>query len=258
MNIGFIGVGNIASSVIKGLCNSTIQNVHINISPRNKERSIALSKQFNQVTRMTSNQQVLEHSQIIFVALPPNKATQILEKLEFNEGHTLVSFVPFVSYDQLLKLGAPAGNVSRAVPFPTVEKNECPILVYRPAKKVLNILEYLGTPIHIQREEQLQTLWTLTGLIAPFYDLTQKLSDWAQSYGVESSVADKYVLELFSALTCYTRKNDSFDFSELRNEATTPNGMNFQALNIISERKANEAYLSAVETILQRFKNPDQ
>jgi pyrroline-5-carboxylate reductase len=37
MKLGFIGTGKIASSVIKGICNSKLNIVQIIISPRNKK-----------------------------------------------------------------------------------------------------------------------------------------------------------------------------------------------------------------------------
>ena len=44
MNIGFIGTGKIASSVISGICKSNIPYKKIIISPRNKEIAIKLKK----------------------------------------------------------------------------------------------------------------------------------------------------------------------------------------------------------------------
>jgi pyrroline-5-carboxylate reductase len=109
--------------------------------------------------------------------------------------------------------------------------------------------------IEIKEEAHLQILWTLTGLIAPFYDLVEKLSHWSQEQGVEARIADKYAMELFSALTSYTRKNMPVNYARLKNEATTPGGMNDQALNIISQLGANKVYVAAAQAIFQRFKN---
>ena len=71
MNVGFIGIGKIASSIIKGLCTSNVKDIRINVSPRNEENSALLEKQFDAVSRRSSNQQVIDHSEIIFIALPP-------------------------------------------------------------------------------------------------------------------------------------------------------------------------------------------
>lgn len=255
MNVGFIGIGKIASAVIRGLCTSNRKDIRINISPRNEENSALLEKQFDIVARMSSNQQVIDNSEIIFIALPPKSAKAILKELKFEKHHTIVSFVPFLTYSELIDLTTPVLNICRTVPLPTVEKHECPILIFKPYEAVANILKHIGTLIEIKDEGQLQVLWTLTGLIAPFYDLTEKLSNWAQLQGIEASIANKYVLEMFSALTCYTRKNISVSYSELKSEATTPGGMNDQALNIITREGANAAYVSAAQAIFERFKN---
>ena len=203
---------------------------------------------------MESNQSVLDNSEIIFIALPPDSVKDVLKDLRFNKDHSIVSFVPFMTYDEWLTIVTPALKVCRAVPFPTVEIHVCPILLFNPDKTVCAILENIGTPIVVQSESELQILWTLTGMIAPFYDLCETLSNWAQSYGVESSVADKYVMELFYSLTCYSGMNKPFTFSELKREATTPNGMNYEALTIVNQKGANAIYRIAAEAILRRFK----
>ncbi|MGS2739030.1 NAD(P)-binding domain-containing protein [Sinomicrobium sp. M5D2P17] len=253
MDLGFIGIGNIATSVIKGLCTSNSTS-HINISPRNKEKSLFLEGLFDTVTRMDSNQSVLDRSEVIFIALPPVLAKEILKGLSFHEGHRVVSLVPFLDREELLNSVAPATKVSRAVPFPTVENHECPILLYHPDETISGIFKNIGTPIPVASESELKLLWTLTGLIAPFYDLTETLSHWAQSHNVEASVANRYVMELFSSLTCYSRKRIPFDFSELKKEATTPNGLNDQALKMIKQQEANTAYRMAAEALYKRFK----
>lgn len=254
MNLGFIGTGNIATSVIKGLCTSNNDNLHINVSPRNKEKSLLLENLFQMVTRRESNQSVLDHSEVVFIALPPDRTEEILKGLSFSKKHRVVSLVPFLKHNELRNCVAPASKVSRAVPFPTVENHECPILLYNPDKTVSNICKLIGNPIPVSTESELQALWVLTGLIAPFYDLTETLSNWAQSQHVEASVANRYVMELFSSLTCYPRKNKAYDFTELKNEATTPNGLNFQALNIIKTNEANQAYRIAADALLKRFR----
>lgn len=42
-NLGFIGIGRIACSVVKELCTSNIESATINLSPRNRENSAYLA-----------------------------------------------------------------------------------------------------------------------------------------------------------------------------------------------------------------------
>ena len=46
MNLGFIGTGKIAASVITGICKSKISYKKIIISPRNKKIALGLKRKF--------------------------------------------------------------------------------------------------------------------------------------------------------------------------------------------------------------------
>ena len=50
MNLGFIGTGKIASSVITGICNSKITCSKIQVSSRNKLIAQKLKRKFKKIT----------------------------------------------------------------------------------------------------------------------------------------------------------------------------------------------------------------
>ena len=62
MNLGFIGTGKIASSVITGICNSKIKYKQILISPRNKKIANNLKKKFRKIVIAKNNQEILNKS----------------------------------------------------------------------------------------------------------------------------------------------------------------------------------------------------
>ena len=66
MNLGFIGTGKIASSVIIGICNSNITFKKIIISPRNKFIAKSLKKRFKKVVIAKNNQEIIDMSNWIF------------------------------------------------------------------------------------------------------------------------------------------------------------------------------------------------
>ena len=70
--LGFIGTGHIASAVIKGLLKDKERPFNIVVSPRNKDIALALSQQFSTVTVAGSNQEVLDRSDVVFIAVLPN------------------------------------------------------------------------------------------------------------------------------------------------------------------------------------------
>ena len=62
MNLGFIGTGKIAASVITGICKSKISYKKIIISPRNKKIALELKRKFKKIVIAKDNQQIVDQS----------------------------------------------------------------------------------------------------------------------------------------------------------------------------------------------------
>ena len=69
MIIGFLGTGHITSSVIEGILTSKLKIKTIYISPRNKLIAKKLSKRFKKITISKNNQQLIDKSNWIFLAM---------------------------------------------------------------------------------------------------------------------------------------------------------------------------------------------
>ena len=96
-------------------------------------------------------------------------------------------------------------------------------------------------------------IWTLTGLITPFYDLLDALSDWTTIHGVKKETANTYIADLFESMSFMAQHSGPVDFRALAQHAATPNGMNEQAGREIREKGAHEAYREASDRLLERF-----
>ncbi|HKL67711.1 MAG TPA: NAD(P)-binding domain-containing protein [Bacteroidales bacterium] len=90
MRIGFIGTGKISSAVTEAICKSKQGDNIINLSPRNKERARALAAKYPEVTRLQSNQEVVNKSEIIFIALKPDVYERVIDELEFSDHHMMM------------------------------------------------------------------------------------------------------------------------------------------------------------------------
>ncbi len=253
MKLGFIGTGKIASAVINAICISDMEQVDIYVSPRNEERSKHLSETYPNVQRMESNQLVLDNANTVFIALIPTQAREIIENLDFKEDHIVISLIPYTTISILSEIILPARTISRAIPLPTVVHHKCPIPVFNPNPVVENIFGHIGQPLIVDSEDQLHALWTLTGLIAPYYELLEELSEWAASKGVDKAVSDRYVADMFYSLSNAACVSESADFKHLVTHATTPKGMNEQAGMEIRRKGAHAAYREAADKLLKRF-----
>ena len=90
MNIGFLGSGHITSSIIEGIFKSKLKIKKIYISPRNKLISKKISKRFKKVTIAINNQQVIDRSNWVFLAVTPQVGSKILNKLKFNKNKKII------------------------------------------------------------------------------------------------------------------------------------------------------------------------
>jgi len=257
MKIGFIGIGKIASAVIEGLNTSEAASVGLEIfvSPRNEGLSTSLAAKYSgTVRRMSTNQEVLDRSNVVVIALRPAMAVDVLKTLSFQPRHTVVSLIPLLRYAGLSAVVQPAGTVCRAIPLPTVMEHNCPIPLFRAPDAVTKLFGYIGQPLPVASEDQLHAIWTLTGLITPFYELLGGLSAWTVSQGVDGKVANTYIADLFQSLSYMAQRSSPIDFAELAQHAATPNGMNEQAGKEIREKGAHEAWEEAAQRLLERFK----
>jgi len=253
MRIGFIGVGNIAAAVVEGLCTSGYAGLEIFLSPRNMTRSASLAATYSNVRRLGSNQEVLDQSEIVFISVRPAIAQSVLKDLSFRQDHIVVSLVALLNYAELQELVRPAAQVCRAIPLPTVVRHNCPIPLFHATATVVQLFGYLGEPIPVHDEAQLHALWSLTGLISPYYELLASLSEWTMTHGVAPAAANAYVANLFQSLSYLARHADPIDFREMAKHAMTPGGINEQASRGIRENGAHNAWVTAVDGVLLRF-----
>jgi pyrroline-5-carboxylate reductase len=253
MKIGFIGIGKIASAVIQGLCTSEAEGLEIFLSPRNEQLSLSLAARYPNVSRQMDNQAVVDASDIVVISVRPPVAKEVLGALRFRAEQTVVSLVALLPFAPLRELTQPAAVACRAIPLPTVVQHNCPIPLYRADERVTRLFSYLGETLLVEDEAGLHALWTLTGLITPYYDLLGRLSEWTVAHGVEPETANAYVANLFQSLSFLAQHSRPTDFAGLAKHAATPGGINEQAGKEIAAAGAHAAWLSAADRLLTRF-----
>ncbi|OQR85570.1 hypothetical protein THRCLA_10671, partial [Thraustotheca clavata] len=163
--IGLLGTGKIGSAVMSGFCTpvsakSVWVPKAIYVSPRGTEKAKALQAKFpDKVTIASSNQDVLDHSNVVFIGLLPDVARQELPNLQFGANTTIISMMATIPYDELVQLvRLPKENVVRTVPLPSSSRRTGPILAYPKQAYVKDILDQIGTPVMVDTESEVTTL----------------------------------------------------------------------------------------------------
>jgi len=230
MNLGFIGTGKIASSVITGICASKISFNKIIISPRNKNLAKNLKQKFKKVIIAKDNQQIVDQCNWVFLAVTPTVGEKIIKDLKFRSTQTVISFISTITLFQLKKAVKVKAKIVRAIPLPPISLKKGPVPICPPNKKVKAFFDKIGTTVEIKNEKSSISFWSTSGMMAPFYKLLSSMIDWLVKKGVKRDNAQKYITSLFLALSEDAVVNSKKDLKHLVKESQTPKGLNEQGV----------------------------
>ena len=246
MKLGFIGTGKIASSVITGICKSNILFNKILISPRNKKISKFLSKKFKKIVIKKNNQEIIDKSNWVFLAVTPTIGEKIIKNLKFRSNQIIISFISTITLLELKKAIKVKAKIVKAIPLPPISLKKGPIPICPPNRKVKIFFDKIGSTIEIKDEKLSKNFWSISGMMASYYNILREMSDWLVKKGIKRKDAQKYITSLFLALSQDAVVNSKKDLKFLVKESQTPKGLNEQGLKKMSK---NGAYKSIVNTL---------
>ena len=193
MNLGFIGTGKITTSVVTGIYKSKISYKKILLSPRNINVAKKLKKRFKKIYIAKNNQEVINSCNWIFLAVTPTVGQKIINNLKFKSTQTIVSFISTMTLLQLKKAIKVKAKIVRAIPLPPISLKKGPVPLFPPNKKVKSFFNKLGTVVEIKNEKLSKNFWSTSGMMAPFYELLNTMSNWLVKHGVKRNKAQKYI-----------------------------------------------------------------
>jgi pyrroline-5-carboxylate reductase len=233
MKLGFLGSGTIAAAIVEGLC-VTASDVSITVSPRNAVIAANLAEQFKKVRVAATNQEVLDASDIVFLAVRPQIADAVLGELHFRANHHVVSLIAAVSLAYLQKATAPAGTVTRAVPIPTVARRQGPTAIFPPNPTVKALFDSLGTAVELEDESEFNAFTAATAMMASYFRFVGTVSSWMVSNGIAPENAQAYVGQMMFGLAGTWTASPDRSFALLTDEYQTRGGLNEQVLNYMT------------------------
>ncbi len=228
MNVGFIGAGTITEAVVTGLLEAGATELSIFLSPRNRERSRALGKRYAAVEVATDNQQVVDRSELVFLAVRPQVAGAVLAALEFRPGQRVASLIATLSAASAARQVRPAKFAGRVAPLPSAAWRSGPVAIFPPDKQLAGLLEATGTVIQVSEEAHIDALFSVSAMMAPYFELLEAVSCWLRDQGIDSTAADVYTGSLFRAIAEQSTQPTGEGFAALVRQHTTLGGINEQ------------------------------
>jgi pyrroline-5-carboxylate reductase len=248
---GFLGVGAIATAIVRGLCDGAADAPPVLLSPRNAERAARLAADLPTVRVAPDNQAVVDASDVVVVCLRPADAADVLAGLDFRAGQAVVSAVAGLPVARLAALVAPATDVARCIPLPAVatRAGTTPVHPLTPAATAL--FDPLGGALPVDDEVAFESLAAASATVAAYFGHLGTIAGWLVAHGVPALEARRYVAATFAALSDELTSPGS-DFPALAQVHATPGGLNEQFARSLDEAGVPDAVRAGLDAVLAR------
>jgi pyrroline-5-carboxylate reductase len=253
MKLGFIGTGEITSSMVTGLCSSVTAPHSIRLSPRNAVIAKTLSDRFNGVSIAASNQEVLDHCDTIVIAIRPQVVRDVLSELHFRPDHQVISLVSALSLRSVSEIVAPAVRVTRAVPLPSTAKRLSPTGIYPQESAACDLFAALGTVFPVESENEFDAMCAVTATIATHFAFIEHIGSWLAQHEIPESKARDYIARMFWGLTASAVEAPERSFQSLANNHATAGGINEQFLKYLIEHGLLTNVSEGLDAVLSRI-----
>ncbi|TFE36530.1 pyrroline-5-carboxylate reductase [Paraburkholderia dipogonis] len=252
MRIGFIGTGTITQAVVTGLLRFGVPFDRISLSPRNAEIAAGLAALDARVQVCGSNQEVLDTSDVICLAVVPQIATDVLSELRFESRHHVISFIAGISIDEVRKVVRAQGKVVRAIPLPAVAEGKGSTAICPADRVAKSLFSALGEAVEVDDEARFDALSAVTATMASFYAVLEAQAAWLVQQGLDYDAARAFLSGYCVGLAHDTTRGAK-SFTELIKHCMTPGGINEQVHNELSKRGTYSHFGDALDRVLARI-----
>jgi pyrroline-5-carboxylate reductase len=254
MRLGFVGTGEITSAIVTGLSSPDAGRYSIQLSPRNLKIATDLAGRFPGVSVASSNQDVLNTSETVVIAVRPAAAQSVLSDLRFRSDHCVISLVSGLSLRLVSELVEPASRVIRAVPLPSTAKRMGPTAIYPTDRIAADLFAAIGTVFPVETEAEFAAMCTATATIASFYAFVEGIASWLRTNSVPDEKARNYVARMFFGLTSAAVDAPDRSFQSLARSHATAGGINEQFLRHMSDGGLLENISAGLDAVNQGIK----
>ena len=258
--IGFIGAGNMAYALIKGLLNNGFDANQINISDPNEELLLSRESELK-VTTYSDNTSLLSNSDIIFFAVKPQVLSSVCLELKgvVKSKHLFVSIVAGIRSSDINRwLG---GNFALIRTMPNTPAlfqtgvtglfaNE---LVNNEQKSLVSsILSSVGECFWVDEEKLIDAITAISGSgPAYFFLLMQSMTQAGMALGLDEETANSLSIQTAYGASLMANKTGK-DSRTLRAEVTSPNGTTQSAIESFQDQNFEGIVANATRAAYDR------
>ena len=258
--IGFIGAGNMAYALIKGLLNNGFDANQINISDPNEELLRNRESELK-VTTYSDNTSLLSNSDIIFFAVKPQVLSSVCLELKgvVKSKHLFVSIVAGIRSSDINRwLG---GNFALIRTMPNTPAlfqsgvtglfaNE--VVDNEQKSLVESILSSVGECFWVNEEKLIDAITAISGSgPAYFFLLMESMKQAGMALGLDEETANSLSIQTAYGASLMANKTGK-DSRTLRAEVTSPNGTTQSAIESFQDQNFEGIVANATRAAYDR------
>lgn len=251
--IGIIGVGEIGRAIVVGLCDGGGVPPEVFLSPRGARAAAELSERYEGVRVCAGNQEVVDRSEAVIVAVRREDRHEALAGLTVGGDKVVVNVMAGVSNDDLRRTLATDAALVRAIPLPAVRERRAVTVTWPSHPAVNSLFEHLGGVLPVADEAAFDVFSALTGTLTTHYSYLATLTSWATGHGIASDDAERYLRSLFQGVG-RALSDETRSLRRLAADHETPNGNNERIRTTWFDPANVEALNKALDDLLTDLK----
>jgi pyrroline-5-carboxylate reductase len=235
----------------RGCARTSTDAPKVLVSPRNAEVAAGLAQRFATVDDAPDNQTVVDDTRVVIVCVRPAVAQTVLAELRFPADRVVISAMAGVPVSTLQRLVAPATDVARVIPLPSVARREGITPVHPPNAAATELFDRLGETVELADAKAFDAFSAPTATIAAHFGYLNAIAAWLESQEIPGPAATRYVASIFAGLAEATRSGESFE--QLAREHATAGGINEQFLAWLEQGGTFEHVSAGLQRVLDRL-----
>jgi pyrroline-5-carboxylate reductase len=247
--VGFIGVGNMAQAMIRGMSESKVIAPKLIFGTTRSDGKIQKSAETLGFNICPTNEELIEKSDVVILSMKPQDMAAAIDPLTsvFNPGQIVMSLAAGVTLRTLEKK-LPQCRIVRVMPnTPTLIHKG--VLGYVTSKLdagidtlVEDMFSPLGSVLKVADEEQFEALMISCSCGPGFiFEMMLYWQDWIEERGFEPEVARKMVAETFLGASALANQNKDRPLEELLNKVASKKGVTAAGLQSMRELEIERA-----------------
>lgn len=243
LKVGFIGVGNMAQAMIKGLVESKTISPQAIFASNRSPGKLQKAKELYGIQPCFSNEELIEKCDVVILAMKPQDMIESVDPISglFNQNQIVISLAAGITLRTLQKKIPQTRIVRLMANTPALIRKGlfayvCSDNQESLATVVEDLCKPMGSVFEMKDEDQLEAFMIScssgTGFI---FELMMYWQDWIEERGIDPEDARQMVVETFLGSAELAAQNKETSLEELQNKVTSKKGITAAGLQSMRE-----------------------